>query len=292
MKRKTVGWILSVSLIVQSLGCITGAPVYALEKQEMDEISCLEQTDDLMKEEVEQISLEAAEQLDEKFVLQKEKESTSYSIKEEKINTDVNSTYGYEQLNTTQKKCYDTLVTEAERFHKNFLETVSKENKSGETVYLWGTVDLSSYGWTDITDFRKVLFALGADHPQYFWFTCNFSYAMSSNGLITKAYLNAHEDYATVSSRKTAQENIEVGMEEYLTAIDEAVQEGVSDLALELLIHDKIIENIDYKYSSGTTPSDDGSAHSITGVFDKTGVVCEGYAKSFQLLANYPRLDS
>lgn len=292
MKKKIVGWLLCITLIAESLQGTTAVWVSASEQPGTSELSLLEQTGDLMEEEVEQISLEEAEQLDEKFASLQKSESASYSIQESDVNANLTTAYGYEQLDITQRQCYDVLVALAESFHQEFPETVSKVNNSNQTVYLWETVDLSSYGWTDITDFRKVLFALGADHPQYFWYTCNFSYAINQNKLITKAYLNVHEDYASISSRKTAWQNIETGMEEYVTAIDKAVENSASELELELLIHDKIIENIDYKYSSGTTPSDEGSAHSITGVFDKTGVVCEGYAKAFQLLANYAGLES
>ena len=292
MKKKLVGWLLCVSLIAESLQGTTAVWVSASEQPGTCELSLLEQTGDLMEEEAEQISLEEAEQLDEKFAFLQKSESASYSIQESDVNAIFTTAYGYEQLDLTQRKCYDVLVALAERFHQEFPETVSKVNNSNQTVYLWETVDLSSYGWTDITDFRKVLFALGADYPQYFWYTCNFSYAINQNKLITKAYLNVHEDYASTASRKTAWKNIETGMEEYITEIDKAVENSASELELELLIHDKIIENIDYKYSSGTTPSDEGSAHSITGVFDKTGVVCEGYAKAFQLLANYAGLES
>ena len=292
MKKKIVGCFLCISLLAESASGIFGIRASAGEMPPGDEVSCMEQTNDLMKEEVEKISLKEAEKLDEEFALCEKLHSTSYDVQEEKVNTELTTAYGYEQLDNTQRQCYKVLASMAESFHINFSETVSKVNSSNQTVYLWGNVDLSSYKWTNIVDFRKVLFALGADHPEYFWITANFSYATNTSGLITKAYLNVQEDYAGVSSRKVAQKSIEEGMKEYVEAIDQAKEEHASELELELLIHDMIIENIDYKYSSGTTPSDEGSAHSITGVFDKTGVVCEGYAKSFQLLANYAGLES
>lgn len=60
---------------------------------------------------------------------------------------------------------------------------------------------------------------------------------------------------------------------------------SVSRIAM--LYYDKIIMDIDYLYDEFGEPSNSFSAHSIVGVFDGSGVVCEGYAKAFQLLLNY-----
>ena len=56
MKKKIVGCFLCISLLAESASGIFGIRASAGEMPPGDEVSCMEQTNDLMKEEVEKIS--------------------------------------------------------------------------------------------------------------------------------------------------------------------------------------------------------------------------------------------
>ena len=54
-----------------------------------------------------------------------------------------------------------------------------------------------------------------------------------------------------------------------------------------------ILADVDYTFESdGVTPQDDVWAHRIVGVFSGQGVVCEGYAKTLQLLLNVSHVEN
>lgn len=80
--------------------------------------------------------------------------------------------------------------------------------------------------------------------------------------------------------------------------IDEAVAElasriyaGASAYDVAMCYHDSIIAAIDYAYGSDNLPEKELWAHNIIGVLGKKGAVCEGYARTFQLLLNYSDVD-
>ena len=65
------------------------------------------------------------------------------------------------------------------------------------------------------------------------------------------------------------------------------VEDEESAYLIALAYHDLIISAVDYAYQDdGITPEEGAWAHSAIGVFLGMDVVCEGYAKAFQLLLN------
>lgn len=235
---------------------------------------------------------EGAENTEEIFAQQQ----IEYESEELKVNGEFNNDYGYLSLETIKaKECYNLIKNAACAFHENFGETTERTSQSGSVNYIWNTVEISEYE-LERDEFRKVLFAIEADYPEFFWFNGDFSYNTTTvNGaeVVKKAYLRVEDEYAGIEERKTAQQAIEDGRKIYLEAIDKARALGADDMAIELLLHDMIIEAVEYAYVEGTTtPSDAAYAHSVVGVFDKLGVVCEGYSKTFQMLLNYAEIES
>ena len=53
-----------------------------------------------------------------------------------------------------------------------------------------------------------------------------------------------------------------------------------------------IIDAVNYTYDSNNQPSDEIWAHRVTGVFTGQGAVCEGYAKTLQLLLNVSNVEN
>ena len=252
-------------------------------------VSQMEATGGVTPCEIELITEEEAEQLHEAF----ENQRAEQVCTEPEINSGFASSYGYEQLNTAEKKeCYALLREKALTFHEQFSEGIVRNANTDNEYYVWAELNIADYNFS-LKTFQKILFAVEADYPELFWYTGNFSYVKNKSGNVGSVYPKIEEDYIEVTARKTAQKSIDIGIVPYLEAIDKAKEEQATEMELEMLIHDMIINHIDYAYVPGTkTPEDAGYAHSIVGVFDKTGVVCEGYAKAFQLLANYAGLAS
>ena len=269
--KKLLSALLSVSLVA---GNMADFQVYATEKATIGEVveEMKEPSGGVEPAEIHLISDEEAKELQEAFA---ERKAEGEYIEPE-INSGYTSAYGYNTLETTQQQaCYSELKTVAYNFHQQYTEPVEKTNNSG-TYYIWDDFNLAQYNFTDSVEVQQVLFALEADCPELFWLTGNFSWSINSQGVITYLYPAISEDYVTVDSRKAAQETIEQGIVPYLEAIDAAKVEGNSDMQLELLIHDMIIEAIDYAYDSSGQPQDAGYAHCVEGVFGGTGAVCEG----------------
>lgn len=280
MKKRQIKWFIVILGILLFFGGMAPMQVAAEE---------MEVTDAIEPDEIELITEEEALEINKAF--KEHKEIESYA--EVTVNSGFSSSYGYDSLETNeQKECYAMLKEKAFVFHEEFLEPVVRNANTDNEYYIWEAFDFGRYNFSLVT-FRKILFAVEADFPELFWYTGNFSYTKNSEGYVKYVYPKIEKDYIQVSARKEAKESIDSGMVEYLEAIDKAKEEGIADMELELLIHDMIVMAVDYAYVSGTkTPSDEGHAHSIVGVFDKSGVVCEGYAKTFQLLCNYAELPS
>ncbi|MBQ4530759.1 MAG: hypothetical protein IJA36_09160 [Lachnospiraceae bacterium] len=225
-----------------------------------------------------------------------QQQQIEYECTEPEVNGEYTNDYGYLSLQTAgARDCYNFIRNAACIFHENFGETTQRTSQSGGVNYIWNTVDISEYE-LERDEFRKVLFAIEADYPEFFWFNGDFSYNTTTvNGaeVVKKAYLRVEAEYAGVEERKSTQQTIEEGIKPYLEVIDKAKASGANDMTIELLLHDMIIEAVEYAYVEGTaTPSDAAYAHSIVGVFDKMGVVCEGYSKAFQMLLSYAGIES
>lgn len=247
----------------------------------------------VMPDEATPISEEEAQELHELF--QDLCGIEAYSAPE--VNNEYVSNYGYSTLTTSQEQtCYAEIKTKAYQFHEQQQEAILRQSKDSDgnvtnEYYVWAEFFISEYG-LNVEQVQKVLFAVEADCPELFWFSGSFTYT-HVNGLVTKLYPKIETDYIESEIRKQTQDNIDAGIQPYLTAIDQAKKAGADDMEMELLIHDMILEAVDYEYIPGTmTPQSAAYAHSIAGFFDGTGVVCEGYAKSFQLLMTYAGVDS
>lgn len=190
------------------------------------------------------------------------------------------STYGYNFLGTMEKgaqrqELYEALDVAAITFHVN-TEISSETDNVVETISFDGlnlTADEAVSVWTTYKN----------DHPLYYW----ISPSVSVEG--TNLLFLTSEEYANGETRK-----------ELNTIIYNAVETKVNSLSgnetlyqTALAFHDTIIFETDYAYESdGYTPKDDAVSHNILGVFDEKSGVCEAYAKSFQLLLNFCKIEN
>ena len=211
----------------------------------------------------------------------------------EEINGSRSSAYGYNTLSAEEKKVYNLLKTRIFAFDVSAKNATCVERNIERSFYASEMVDVSDYQMT-LTQMERIYFALEADYPMMFWLDDAIAYNRTGM-FVTKWYIMVEPDYAQYSVRRETAQSIEKGIVPFLEEIDNAKVNGADHMELELLIHDMIIEEVDYAYDSRNEPETAAFAHSIVGVFDdksSTDVVCEGYAKAFHLLATYAGLES
>lgn len=187
-----------------------------------------------------------------------------------------NGNYGYEYLSTLENgngmtDLYDAIHSRVLQFHAN----AEADAVVTDGNYILLTVDCADYGLT-IDQAVAVWKTYLDDKPLYYWLAKTAT--VIDSGTIAVC---VDEDYAQGSVRAQYNEKLYRLIEKYdLLAQDE------SAYSVALAFHDKIISGIDYAYKDRNIPEDAAWAHSIVGVFEGKGAVCEGYARAFQLLLN------
>lgn len=204
-----------------------------------------------------------------------------------------NANYGYSTLNTQEQKVYNYLLKSMIAFDNSTATAECVERSYKGNYYAAGKVDISSYKMTK-SQMEKIYFALEADNLDFFWLDDTIGLERQGD-TITSWYIMVEPDYILSSTRTAARGNMKKGIQPFLEKIDNAKAAGAGEMELELLIHDMIIEEVDYAYNAFGNPQTASYAHTIVGVFDgisSTDVVCEGYAKAFKYLCNYAGLES
>lgn len=126
------------------------------------------------------------------------------------------------------------------------------------------------------------------DRPIYYWLEGGYSYTGSSS-TVSSVILNIAPEYSSGSTRAEINALIYKKSEEYYSKVE--IETDIYNIVL--AYYDMIINATDYSFESdGTTPQDDIWAHRISGFFTEQGVVCEGYAKTLQLLLTVSNVES
>ncbi len=134
----------------------------------------------------------------------------------------------------------------------------------------------------------KVLFAIEADKPFFFWQQGYYINYNTYTKKVTSIALIVHDDYAAYQERKAALQSVLYNIDTYLDQIDAWKQEGKSGIELELAIHDRIVQDTYYTMDNLY----ESWAHNIIGFFNGKGVVCQGYALVSQMFYRYAGLES
>lgn len=173
----------------------------------------------------------------------------------------------YQRLDTAMRSFHEDTTrnaTTVSEFHPN--------NMSLDRVY-YKDLGLS------YEESTLVVCMLMCDRPVYYWLAHNWVY----NDTYGWICLEVVGEYARGAVRAEYNAMVYRVAEEYYAVVE--TEEYAYNIAL--AYHDMIISAINYVYEDdGKTPEDAKWAHSVIGVFDGRGAVCEGYAKAFQLLLN------
>ena len=183
------------------------------------------------------------------------------------------STYGYDYLGTMEKgearqSLYEAIDKEVVAVHNNVTTTYVSKQAFAEVNFT--ALNLSA------EDAVAVWKIYRDDNPLFYWFSNQIGYGGS------KLYLYVADDYLEGAVRRECNQLIYTKVQEYIKySIEET-----SAYQIALSFHDKIITAVDYAYDGNDEPESAQWAHSILGVFEERNAVCEGYAKTFQLLLN------
>lgn len=213
-----------------------------------------------------------------------------------RINSDPNgvftkgaATTGFEALDPEQQKLYnaiDAAVIEFLNAKTNLPPTETTVGGKDADRYIIKAIDYSELGIAGDTEEEctqnalKAFYAYDYDHPAYYW--------LSNEVLYNENYVYpcTEKEYAKVTTRKVL--NALVGKSVKVYA--DMAATGTDTLDKIALVHDKIINDIDYAYQEdGESPVEEKWAHGVHGVFDPHYqlAVCEGYADAFALIMNY-----
>lgn len=181
--------------------------------------------------------------------------------------------YYYRQLATQARGAkmqtlYNRIDTEAMAFH--FDTGINAQNNIAVQVQ-YSDLGLSS------EEALLVWMCYRNDHPLYYWITGNTSRTAQELWIVTD------DAYASGTDRAKYNDLVYQQVRSWVSKVSGETSAYQQTMAF----HDWIIEAIDYAYESdGSTPEDAAWAYNVLGVLDGSGAVCEGYARTFQLLLN------
>ncbi|MDE7106802.1 MAG: leucine-rich repeat protein, partial [Clostridiales bacterium] len=186
-----------------------------------------------------------------------------------------NNDYGYRYLATLsngEDLCafYDDIAEGVMAFHNDGTDAQYDGKR-----YVLCNIDYVKYGLA-MDEAIAVWKTYLDDKPLYYWVSKN-TVISAVSGLV----LAVVDEYADGDVRTACNTELYGAIEQYV-----ALASGENAYTVALAFHDKIIEAIDYAYDQNNKPESAAWAHNITGVLEGKGAVCEGYARTFQLLLN------
>ena len=190
-----------------------------------------------------------------------------------------NQSYGYDYLGTmgkgdSRQQLYRTINEASRQFHTDPSLEGEKELKDYDPVVC--KINYADLGLT-VDEAYSVWKTFRDDNPLYYWLS-----NMAASDAKT-LYVLIDPNYASGVVRMETNSRLYQKISGYLAILPA----DATDYQIALLIHDKMIASIDYALDAGGQPQTEAWAHTILGVFDARGAVCEGFARAYQLLLNF-----
>ena len=185
--------------------------------------------------------------------------------------TPVKSSYSYEALPLKSEKQLYTELLEVSY-------EISPEKEEETDLYPMPEIELQGYPMTE-AQVRTAMKALTDDNPEIFWIAGTIGYFSDESTTIVRMYSNYSPE--EVFSRVNAVRAVE--NEFYATVPDE-----LSEYERERMAHDYLLDRITYDKDVDLVNLDSNNPDIYTayGALVNQVAVCEGYARSFQMLMN------
>jgi len=174
-----------------------------------------------------------------------------------------NATYNYNRLNDYQKKMYAAIAYGV----KDLKSIVNVDN------YSYGDVDLIS------ADAKIVMTAFFADHPEVFYLDLSYKLSVSKGLMYDRIEIELSYSVENKQDLEQKIQKIEAVIDSYTNNLA-----SKSDFEKELYLHDHVATDVKY-YTEITEIADVPEVyHTIYGAFIEKQAVCDGFAKTMQIL--------
>ena len=179
------------------------------------------------------------------------------------INNYTSTSYGYDNLSSTELKDLYFLIAE-------YAEKADSD-------------DISTNATFDIKQLNEVISAYKNDHPEVFWLRSEFKYGEDENGytIVSLEYLLSGSDLVTARQK----------FDDTLNQALSGAPQGASDFELEVYANDYLVSNCVYDNEAAITDKIIANENDAYGALVDKKAVCEGYARAFQLLCNKLGID-
>ena len=174
---------------------------------------------------------------------------------------------GYEAFPEGQKAFYKDLYDSCDAFFDGGAV-------NSKTVTM-DTFDGDEYGIT-VDEMAAVWNVFSYENPRFYW----LAHSMKATESEKKVYLQIVDEYEDADTREAMNKKLIA----YLDGCSKLLSNASNDLEKALIIHDYILDSMEYAYDDEGNPETSEWAHSIVGAIDRGKGVCETYSKAFQLL--------
>ena len=192
------------------------------------------------------------------------------------------SAKGYNAMQMTRGKESLTdfsLKTLYERMEESAYQISDVANESG--LYSAERITIRGYELTD-TQIVQVLSAFLHDHPEVYWLSNQYGYSVGNNRTTVQLYSVIPPSECNKLSKRMVSE---------INLILQSVPEGLDALDREIYLYEALIARCEYD-DAAVSDDSDWRAHSVVGVLLDSSAVCEGYARTMQLLLNQSGIPS
>ena len=160
-------------------------------------------------------------------------------------------------------------------YEKMEIEACRVSNEKGENGYPAGSVRLTGEK-VESGQIGLCLSQVSADHPEFFWLSRKYSYHYEGNDTVIQLY-----SYISGSECETLSHQLQ----QKINSLMDQIPPDSSELQREKYLYDWIANNCQYD-QTGETAEENWRAYSLVGCLLDGEAVCEGYARTLQLLLN------
>lgn len=193
-----------------------------------------------------------------------------------------NLTYSEGYAPVTCTYSYDSLPSEGEKqLYDKLLEVcydISPDPDSKTQRYAMPQIELEGCSLSE-AQVRTAVKAMTDDHPEIFWTTGTLGYFSDDTTTIIQMYSSCspQEVDARVNAVRSA-----------ANAFYATVPDGLSAFERELMVHDYLLEHVAYDKDVDMVNFDNNNPaiYTVYGALVNGVAVCEGYARTFQMLLN------
>lgn len=185
--------------------------------------------------------------------------------------TPIESTYSYQALTSeSERVLYQRLM--------EILYDISSEKDETSGRYPMPEIELKGYPMRE-AQMRTALKAVTDDHPEIFWTTGTIGFYADDSMTVVQLYSSYSPDEVKVCLDAVRAE---------ANAFYATVPDGLSEYERELMVHDYLIDHVEYDKNVDleVTSNNDPDIYTVYGALVNRVAVCEGYARSFQMLMN------